>query len=151
MQWHQLDPEIMKLLKHYSPPKILIIHLGSNDLVTEGLTSKKFVEEITCSLLRYNALLPNTKLVWSAILPRLYWHGAPLGSGHKIDKKRKKINKQTKKFISELRGGVIWHHNISVHNVNLFRYDGTHLSDEGNRIFLDNFRSGLLKFINPNC
>lgn len=83
----------------------MLIHLGSNDLVTKGLTSKKFAEEINCSLLRYNALLPKTKLVWSSILPRLYWHGAPLQSGHKIDKKRRKINNHVKKLITELGVG----------------------------------------------
>lgn len=88
MQWHQLDPDTMKLLKHSSPPNVMLIHLGSNNPVTEGLTSKKFVQDMNCSLLRYNAVLPKTKLVWSSILPRLYWHGAPLQSGHKIEKKR---------------------------------------------------------------
>lgn len=31
MQWHQLDPKIMKLLEHCSPPNVKRIHLGSND------------------------------------------------------------------------------------------------------------------------
>lgn len=81
-------PDTMKLLKHSSPPNVMLIHLGSNNPVTEGLTSKKFVQDMNCSLLRYNAVLPKTKLVWSSILPRLYWHDAPLQSGHKIEKKR---------------------------------------------------------------
>lgn len=95
-------------------------------MVTPNLTSKKFIEEIQCSFLRYNALLPNTKLVWSHILPRRYWYGAPLNSGKNIDKKRKRINKNISKFVKEMGGGVISHSNISVANPDLFRFDGTY-------------------------
>lgn len=147
MQWQELDPQILQLIKHEVPPNYLVIHLGSNDLVTPNLTSKKFIEEIQCSFLRYNALLPNTKLVWSHILPRRYWHGAPLNSGKNIDKKRKRINKNISKFVTEMGGGVISHANISVANPDLFRFDGTHLSELGNRNFLNNVKSGLWSLI----
>lgn len=79
----ELDPQILQLIKHKVPPNYLVIHLGSNYLVTPNLTSKKFIQVIQCSFLRYNALLPNTKLVWSHILPRRYWHRAQLNTWQK--------------------------------------------------------------------
>lgn len=117
MQWHQLDPEILQLIKQQQPPNYILIHLGSNDLVTPGLTSKKFIQEIQCSFLRNNALLSNNKLILSHILSRRYWHGDLLNSGRNIDKKRKKINKAISKFVCEL-GGVITHTNIIVTDPN---------------------------------
>lgn len=153
MQWQQLDPLVMDLLRKYPAPRFMVIHLGSNDLVTPGLTGKKLVEEIKCSFLRYNALIPQTTLVWSSILPRLYWHGVPGKLGGKINKKRVKVNKRILKFVLDLGGLVINHHNISARNVCLFRFDGTHLSDMGNDIFLNNIRAAFHIFINQlgNC
>lgn len=147
LQWQQLDPHILKLLRTATPPNFLVIHLGSNDLTTTGLTSKKLIEEIQCSFLRYNVLLPNTKLIWSSILPRLYWHGAPLNCGGKIDKKRKKINRKIRSFVLDLGGAVISHPNISPKVTELFRHDGAHLSMMGNRLYLHNLQGGLSSFL----
>jgi hypothetical protein len=148
MQWHQLDPTIMDLLKRKAPPNYLMLHLGSNDLAKTEITSKKLVEEIKCSLLRYNALLSNTTLVWSSILPRLYWHGVPVELGKKINKKTKNrtnVNRRIRSFILDLGGAVISHDNITPSDISLFRYDGTHLSREGNSIYL---QSAFHMFLN---
>lgn len=72
MKWHDLDPFVLHLLKSFPPPDILVIHLGSNDLVSEELNSKILGQEIQCTFLRYHALMPQTILVWSNILPRLF-------------------------------------------------------------------------------
>lgn len=105
--WQQLDPHILQLMRNSTPPEFLVIHLGSNDVTTGGLASKKLIEEIQCTFLRYNALLPNTKVVWSSILPRLYWLGAPLNCGTQIDKKRKKMNRS---FVLNFAGAVMMEH-----------------------------------------
>lgn len=70
-----------------------------------------------------------------------------MNSGKNIDKKRKRINKNISKFVTEMGGGVISHANISVANPDLFRFDGTHLSELGNRNFLNNVKSGLWSLI----
>lgn len=147
LQWHELDPHILKLLKNSPPPDFLVIHLGSNDLTTEGLTSKKLIKEIECTFLRYNALMPDTTLVWSAILPRLYWHGAPLNSGKKIEKKRTTINRKVRSIVLDLGGAVISHRNILAKFTQLYRHDGTHLSRTGNELYLKNLEGGLFTFL----
>lgn len=67
-----------------------------------------------------------------------------MNSGKNIDKKSKRINKNISKFVTEMGGGVISHANITVANPDLFRFDGTHLSELGNRNFL---KSGLWSLI----
>jgi hypothetical protein len=105
MKWHNLDPFILHLLKSLPPPDILVIPYGSNDLASEEVTSKVLCQEIQCTFLRYQALLPHTKLVWSNILPKLFWYGVPLARNKKIDKKRKKVNRRAATIIAEV-GGV---------------------------------------------
>jgi hypothetical protein len=115
MQWDAVDRLIDQEPGHKPPSNIMLIHLGSNDLTVEGNTMRTFTEEIQCSLLRFNALMPSTKLIWSFILPRLYWHDAPLNSWGKIDKKRKNVNQGIKTFIIDLQGAYINHdYNINV-------------------------------------
>jgi hypothetical protein len=147
MQWHQLDPLVMSLLQKYPAPQFLMIHLGSNDMVTPQLTGKKLADEIKCSFLRYNALLTQTTLVWSSVLPRLYWHGVSHKEGGKIDKKRVKLNSRIRKFLLDLGGLAIDHTNISQHNTSLFRNDGTHLSESGIEVYLGNIQSAFTVFL----
>ena len=146
LKWEDLDQLLSQEIKFQTRPDVLIIHAGSNDLTTPGNTAVSFIQDIQCSLYRYNVMFPKTLLIWSALLPRLYWHGAPLGKGGvKIDVKRRKINKAMKKFmVSELDGAFISHDtNINVHQTSLFRYDGTHLSQSGNNAYLNNIQGGL--------
>ena len=151
LKWKQLDPVIMASRRHQPPPDYLLIHLGSNDLTEEGITSKSLVEEIKLSLLRYNALLPNTKIIWSSLLPRRYWQGTPLNAGAKIDYKRKRVNKLVHKFLPEIGGLYINHdHNISAKEKTIFRTDGTHLNDQGNGIYLNNIQGALEFFHTTN-
>lgn len=54
-----------------------------------------------------------------------------------------------------MRGGggstsVILHDNISVHNIDLFRNDETHLTDDDNWALLNDFRLCLLRMIYDN-
>ena len=147
MKWHDLDPCILHLLKSLPPPDVLVIHLGSNDMVSEELSSKILVQEIQCTFLRYRSLMPQTKLVWSHILPRLYWHGVPLSRNKKIDKKRKKVNRKAAAIAAEVGGYSVSHPNISIHNYDLFRYDGTHLSNSGNASFIYDLTQMLIQLI----
>ena len=51
----------------------MIIHCGSNDL-TEVKTAD-LIHDISADIIRFKLLLPNTKIIWSDILMRRYWHG----------------------------------------------------------------------------
>lgn len=119
----------------FTKPDVLVIHAGSNDLTTPGNKLLKLSHKIKCSLYPYNVLLPNILIIWSSMLPCLYWNGAPLGKGGtKTDLKLWKINKCIKKFITtEIQRTCIIHDaNINIRQTGLFRYDGTHLLESGN-------------------
>jgi hypothetical protein len=78
---------------------------------------------------------PGCVIIWSHILPRLYWHGANNTRG--IDKARKRINSKVERHVMQFGGKVIRHPDIVSEEIGLFRFDGTHLSDIGNDIFLN--------------
>jgi hypothetical protein len=57
--------------------------------------------------------------------------------GPEINLKRCKINKAIRKFItSEVKGVCIFHDQNMAIKAAIFRYDGTHLSEGGNKVYL---------------
>ena len=135
-------PQLQKQCKKFPPPAMLLIQLGSNDL-----TSIKFfdlISDIVRDILRIKLLLPNTKVVWSNILMRRYWHGAD--DGTTVERARKRVNCAVKKELIPEGFCVIRHLNIRAREKNLHRYDSTHLSDAGNDIYLNNIQGALEYF-----
>lgn len=63
LQWHQVEKTIAAMADRLSPRHLLIFHEGSKDLSSNDKTSKSFFHEPQCSLYRYHALWPNTRLV----------------------------------------------------------------------------------------
>lgn len=132
----------------FSDPNFLVIHIGSNDLTTPDLTGKTIIEDIKCKIARCQALFQNVCIVWSSILPRRYWHYAPLNSGADIDSKRRRINSAINNYVTEVKGKAIRHdQNIMAKEISLYRPDGTHLSKTGNQILLNNLQGGLESFL----
>ena len=126
------------------PPSYLIIQLGSN-----GLGKGK-----SCGLIidigRIRLLLPNTRIIWSEILMRRYWHVAK-GDGKIIEKIRKRVNCAVNNLIKNEGHYGIKHPNIRASEIELYRFDGTHFSDIGNDIYLNNLQGALETFItSPN-
>jgi hypothetical protein len=88
---------------------------------------------IEIDLLRLHMLLPQTKIIWSEILQRRYWHTAI--SGKAIEKWRKRVNLAVRNIVSSIQRYAIRHQNISAKEINSYRNDGTHLSDIGLRVY----------------
>lgn len=80
-------------------------------------------------------------IIWSYMLPQLYWHNAK--SVSKIDATRKAVNRAVKQFLRREGGLVIRHPTITFAQKQLFRYDGTHLNELGNAAFLNSLQGGL--------
>ena len=85
MRWQDFDSTFEKKLKSNPPPNYLVVHLGSNDLGI--LPGAQLFYSIKCSFLRCKLLAPNMSIVWSDMLPRLYWHNAK--SAASVDSMRK--------------------------------------------------------------
>lgn len=146
MTWSEFDPLIENELGKSPPPKMILIQLGSNDVVS--IKGKELIETIRCSLLRFALLSPLTTIIWSEILPRGYWHGAC--SYAKVERKRKRINYAIKKHLFESGGKVLCHPTIQSAQSALYRPDGTHLSTTGIGILLNNYQGGLEYFSDSN-
>ena len=116
----------------------MIIHLGSNDLGI--LKGKELIELIRLDVLRLRTLLPNVILVRSEILTRRYWRVA--NNQVAVENSRKRVNTAAKAiFLNEIQKGfIIRHPNIRVTENVLYRYDGVHLSDAGNSVYLNNIQ-----------
>ena len=143
-------PIIDKNLRSNPAPNILVIQLGSNDLGI--LKGKELIELIKLDVFRLRTLLPNVILVWSEILPRRYWHVA--NNQVAVENSRKRVNTAAKAiFLNEIQKEfTIRHPNSRVTENVLYRYDGVHLSDAGNNVYLNNIQGGLeLCFSNVDC
>ena len=71
-----------------------------------------------------------------------------------VENSRRRVNTAAKAiFLNEIQKGfIIRHPNIRVTENVLYRYDGVHLSDAGNNLYLNNIQGGLeLCFSNMNC
>ena len=143
MKWQDFDPLFENKLSTSPPPDYLVVHLGSNDL--GSIRSSELVYSMKCSFLRCKALAPNSTIIWSDMLPRRYWHNAKDAS--KVEGARKNINRKVKQFLKQEGGLVIRYPSITFADKQLFRYDGTHLNELGNSVFLNSVQGGLETFL----
>lgn len=139
MHWSQLDRFISGKLQHQPPPNVMILQLGSNDMVS--MKNRVLIEDIRCSVLRLRSLLPSVRIIWSNILPRHYWHGAE--NPKQVDKARKRVNSAVKGLVLAEGGAVIGHPALVVKEVQQFRNDGVHLSTKGNAVYLEGIRGAM--------
>ncbi|KAJ8319201.1 LOW QUALITY PROTEIN: hypothetical protein KUTeg_004292 [Tegillarca granosa] len=128
--------------KKLSLPPVLEIQLSSNDLVSRASGVLRW--EMKLDLLSLSKL-PNTTVVWSCILPRLFWYGAR--SQVAIDNVRKRTNREISSYILKLGGTVITQSDLSDKETGCYRFDGIHLSDIGNDIYLNALQGALESFL----
>ena len=124
-----------------------IIQLVPNDLGT--CKSIDLIQNIERDILRRSLLLPNTRIACSDILMRRYWLCAHNGTA--IERARKRINSAVNKFVKNDGHCVIHHPNIRARQKNLYRFDGTHLSDIiGVDIYLNNIQGAVETCMSSN-
>jgi lysophospholipase L1-like esterase len=143
MVWKELIPKIEFLLRRHLPPKFVVIQLGSNDLGT--IKGWQLAENIICDILRIHSLMSNTLIVWSDILQRRYWHN--VNNGKSMEKTRKRVNLLVRNQVISIEGCALRHCNLRAREISLYRNDGTHLSNSGTEIYLNNIQGALERFI----
>lgn len=138
MRWPALLPLLMEERKK-SPPQILLIHLGGNDL---GLMKgKALVIQARNDLAEIAARWPGVSVIFSALLPRKVWRGQ--GNLRCLDKARRKVNREMRKAMVGGLGTFLPHPDIRVELDHLYRPDGVHMSAARNDVFLGDLRLGL--------
>jgi hypothetical protein len=92
MKWNQLLPKMKTLMCSATPPQMLFVHLGGNDLASTPL--RQLTEQAQCDMKALAELCPHTALIWSDVLPRIKYRGAH--ANNKMEK-----NSQDIQFIHE--------------------------------------------------
>ena len=139
-----LIPMLNHRLKQEPVPQTVVIHLGTNDLFSTPVKDlRRLIEE---GLRTIRHMLPNTRIVWSDVLPWLFYYGeVKKGVGKR---NWAAINKFAHKICGQLgnAASVVHSHNISQSNHTLYRRDRLHLSASGNLLFSENIHNGLAFF-----
>jgi lysophospholipase L1-like esterase len=143
MTWDCLNRVVDKNVSELRLAKLIVIQLGSNDL---GIKKRyELYSDIKLGLLRLKVMCPNARIVWSEILMRRYWHSAQ--DGRALEKSRKRLNLLLRNFMQTIGGCVIRHSNIRASEKSLYRFDGTHLSNTGNEVYLNNIQGAIELFL----
>ena len=91
-----------------------------------------------------NMYIQNPIIIFSEILPRIFYKGAM--NQRKVEKLRKTLNRRIRALMGRYGGHVIRHPDFTQDQVQLYREDGTHLTAEGNDLFLNDIEGGLRYF-----
>lgn len=144
MRWHQL-PSTIQWIGLHPTPKIIIVHLGGNNVVPTLMQHMKRMMRRDFS--RLFQLFPHTLIVWSEILPRLSWKYARPGTTlEAMDTKRKRFNCLGRQMVRDHMNGRILKHDITADCPGLFGRDGCHLSDIGIALFCNSIQGAVETF-----
>lgn len=124
------------------PPKLIILHLGGNDLTTLSIWQLHNVISREVGYLR--AAFPNIKFVWVDILQRQVWRGG-LCQGA-IETKRVRINRLGRKLVKKTGPYKFLSVDIKA-GEGFFRDDGVHLNQVGLEFYLDSLQDAILECI----
>ncbi|CAI5663223.1 unnamed protein product [Oreochromis niloticus] len=140
MQWRGVLPRFYEELSTQSPPDILVIHAGGDDL---GLSSAyKLSSVIEKELIQLHTEFPSMTIAYSSINERQVWR---YGNPGKIDKDRKIVNASIRMTVDRFNGVIIEHPHIRFFNNSIFLPDGVHFTKKGSELFLTSIRTAIQK------
>ena len=125
-------------------PRFLIIHVGGNNIAKDDNPLRRqqmFMKNVNNQL---RSEMPLTCIVWSHILPRLYWRRAV--SNVAANRSRYRINSSVASFVLKSGGASIKYPDFRVAQSNLFLNDGVHLSPLGNHVFVSTLQAAIQHF-----
>lgn len=145
MHWDQLLPALQLQMITRGHPRMIILHLGGNDIDT--IPQFSLMDSIKKALIYIHSVFYATQIVWCDILPRLKWRNNKSDDSKTLNLKAQRVNRAARQYMTELpRGSVIKPHILWYMN-ELFSKDGVHLSDFGNLTYVQTFRNLIHKFI----
>ena len=135
----KLHDVISDLSSTKTHPRFLDIHVGGKDIAKDD---NKLRRQQMCMKNLINQLRSDlTCIVWSHILPRLYWRHAV--SNVAADRSRCRINSSVASFVLKSGGASINYHDIVVAQSNLFLNDRVQLSPLGNHVFVSTLQFNI--------
>lgn len=142
LKWQQLVPMLKHLLTIGETPNFLIIHCGGNSI---GLSSTyELIFRMKEDVNRIIKMFPRTVIIWSQILPRLSWRGHI--EHYAMEKARRRVNNGVASYILGLGGKYLRYPDITDKDCSFYLSDGVHLSDLGNKLFINTIKQGLMHF-----
>ena len=141
-----LKKKLTTLFELEASPNFLILHCGWNDLGLVPLFRLRLIFKDVIEFIREKA--PNTRVVWSQILPRKKWRFSDNVEG--MNRARIRLNSFIAKEVLQSGGAYIKHPDLDTHASALFLSDGVHLSEVGNNIFLNSLQGGIECFHQRN-
>ena len=143
MKWRDLVPRLVFLSNFESPPSVLVIHCGGNSIGQTPLVDLR--AEIMCSLKQIKVMFPQTKIVWSQILPRSNWR---YGKNKKaLNQAAERINNFAAHYATRWGCEYIKYPELAWDQTDFFTDDGVHLSNLGNDFFLYRLQMKLYDLI----
>lgn len=131
------------LMKLEEAPQFIFLHFGGNDLGEQPVGDLRFhVKGILKSLQK---LLPNTRIVWSQILPRKNWRYSQ--NDKAMERARVRVNSAAATEAIRLGGAYIKYPDIKCASTELWAEDGVHLSKLGNQLFLNILQGAIESFV----
>lgn len=142
LKFTQLKCKLNLLCNINTAPAYLLIHCGGNDIGRLALGDLRNV--MKCTITYLSRQLPNTRIIWSQILPRRNWRFSQ--NCKAMEQGRRRINSALAAVVIKAGGAYIKYPDILCDNSSLFQPDGVHLSDIGNDIFLNTIQAALEYF-----
>ena len=124
------------------PPDILLINLGTNDLIL--LSTLGFHYAVLDFISFCQIHLPGTTLIWCAILPRPFYFGAR--NQAQFIANSTQLTAMLRQLFFRAGHKVLFFPDIWPGNRALYRYDCRHLSPLGLGIFINYIRGALQYF-----
>lgn len=142
MRWCGVLPRFYAELDTQSPPDILVLHAGGNDL---GLMpSKQLAYVMQRDLMQLRAEFPSMKIVFSCINERQVWRTGRPGM---VNNDRKIVNRCIRNNLVNLGGEVIEHPLLKYYDKKIFLPDRVHFTKKGNQVFLTSIHCTLKKVL----
>ena len=139
MSWTTFVHHLQLKVLFASPPKVVLIHLGGNDI--EHLSCCRIRNLIKSGIRYVHAAFADCRIVWCNILPRLSWAKSGV-----YERKRKRVNRYGRQLCKSVHGDSL-DIDIDVDTAGFFREDGIHLSDVGLEFMLDAVKDKLTEIL----
>lgn len=131
MLWRMFCDSLSSLHEKWPLPRDIILHLSGNDI--GKCNTLQLLAHMKLDLQCLHAVLPQTILVFSEIIPRKVWLIS--SEFHCFEKICKRVNRAMSKFIPSVAGFSFRHIDLEGGLAGFYREDNVHLSDIALDIF----------------
>lgn len=129
-----------------TPPKIILIHLGGNDICSTS--TAKICNTIQKEIRYLRAAFENTLIIWIDILDRINWRQpTEQWPRRSINEKRKRINRFGRSWVQSTGPSDALAMTIDLSTPGFYARDGVHLSGTGMDHYMEALKNMLLKHI----